>query len=100
MGDERFAFRHKREPPLALCVPFSFVTPDEVTLADHADRSAGIIEDGNRADVVFEEKLRDIPNRRIRGRRDDGARHHLTRIMAARLTCNIELVKREFLLPP
>jgi hypothetical protein len=29
---------------------------------------------------VFEEKLREIPNRRIRGRRDNGARRHLTRI--------------------
>jgi hypothetical protein len=30
------AIRQQREPPLALRLPFSFVTPDEVTLADHA----------------------------------------------------------------
>jgi hypothetical protein len=77
---KRFAFRQQRESPLAPRVAFSFVAADEVALADHANGDAAIVEDRNRADMVFKEKLSDIPNRRIPGRRDNRAGHHFAGI--------------------
>jgi hypothetical protein len=71
------AFRQYGKPPLAPCVALSFITADEVALADHANRRPALIEDGNRADMVLKQKLSDIPNRRILSRRDNCARHHV-----------------------
>ena len=60
-SEARFAFRQQHEPPLAPRVAFSFVTANEVALTDHANGRAITIEDGHRADMVFEEKFSDIP---------------------------------------
>ena len=40
IGAKRFAFRQQREPPLAPRVAFSFVTANEIALADHANGRA------------------------------------------------------------
>jgi hypothetical protein len=80
IGAQRFAFRQQGEPPLTPRIVFRLVAADQVALADHADCRAAIVENRDRADVVLKQKPSDVRNRRICGRRDDRARHHLTRV--------------------
>jgi hypothetical protein len=66
LGAERFAFRQQREPPILSRLALCFVSAEEIALAYHADGTAGLTKDRNRANVVCKHKPSDISGSRFR----------------------------------
>ncbi len=71
------------EPPRLVVACFVLGTIDEVALADDAEQLSAGTDHGNRADLIDQQQVGDLPNGGVRGSDDDVRNHHVGRFHGA-----------------